>query len=162
MIERDDPSTIPAGSAGGAALVTTRLNPRLIIADDSAEMRWLVRSTLEQQFPDVVEAEDGRQLLSLLLRTVFAARAENFVLIVDVKMPVYSGLEVLAAWHSADYRIPVVVITSFPDEAVCREVDRLGAALLSKPFSRATLRRVVTDAAQRARQHPQSTGPGLA
>ena len=136
--------------------VTTRTSPRLIIADDSAEMRWLVRSALEHQFPDIVEAGDGRQLMSLLLRSLFGAERADFVLIVDVKMPVYSGLEVLAAWHSEDYRIPVVVITSFPDDLVHREVERLGAALLPKPFSRATLRGVVSDAAQHTPQRPRS------
>lgn len=132
--------------------------PRLIIADDSADMRWLVRSTLQPEFPDVLEAADGAQLFTLLLRVSVAAgwsEPAALVLIVDVRMPVYDGLEVLDAWQDDEPHIPVIVITSFPDDAVHAEVERLGAVLLPKPFTRATLRRVVSDAACRARQRPE-------
>jgi CheY-like chemotaxis protein len=127
---------------------------RLIIADDSADMRWLVRSTLQPEFRDVIEIADGRQLFACLLRATLAAgprSPDDLVLVVDVRMPVYSGLEVLDAWHDAEHPIPIVVITSFPDDAVRTEVERLGAVLLPKPFSRATLQRVVGDVARRAR-----------
>ena len=138
--------------------MTIASKPRLIIADDSADMRWLVRSTLQPEFTDVLEAADGRQLFSLLLRaslTEGSSEPAALVLIVDVRMPVYDGLEVLDAWQDDEPHIPVIVITSFPDDAVCAEVERLGAILLPKPFSRATLRRVVSDAARRARQRPE-------
>ena len=138
--------------------IMTASQPRLIIADDSADMRWLVRSTLQPEFSDVLEAADGRQLFSLLLRTSLAAGSSEpaaLVLIVDVRMPVYDGLEVLDAWQDDEPHIPVIVITSFPDDAVRAEVERLGAILLPKPFTRATLRRVVNDAACRARQRPE-------
>jgi len=138
--------------------MTTPSKPRLIIADDSADMRWLVRTTLQPEFPDVLEAADGRQLFSLLLRASFAPGSSEpaaLVLIVDVRMPVYDGLEVLDAWQDDELHIPVIVITSFPDDAVRAEVERLGAVLLPKPFTRATLRRVVSDAACQARQRPE-------
>ena len=137
--------------------MTIASKPRLIIADDSADMRWLVRSTLPE-FTDVLEAADGRQLFSLLLRASVAAGSSEpaaLVLIVDVRMPVYDGLEVLDAWQDDEPHIPVIVITSFPDDAVRAEVERLGAILLPKPFTRATLRRVVNAAACRARQRPE-------
>ena len=31
----------------------------LIVADDNAHMRWLVRATFRDRFTDVVEASDG-------------------------------------------------------------------------------------------------------
>lgn len=139
-------------------LGSTATMPRLIIADDSADMRALVRSTLTE-FPDVLEASDGRELFSLLLRASVVAGSSaptDLVLIVDVRMPVYDGLEVLDAWQDDEPHAAVIVITSFPDDAVRAEVERLGAVLLAKPFSRATLRRVVKDAARRARQRPQA------
>ncbi len=150
--------TAPSRNMPLPSSMTTASQPRLIIADDSADMRWLVRSTLQPEFPDVLEAADGRQLFSLLLRTSLAAGSSEpaaLVLIVDVRMPVYDGLEVLDAWQDDEPHIPVIVITSFPDDAVCAEVERLGAILLPKPFSRATLRRVVSDAARRARQRTE-------
>jgi FixJ family two-component response regulator len=121
---------------------------QLIIADDSPYMRWLVRSTLAPDYPEIAEAADGRELFGLLIKAnVMSVRC---VLVVDVRMPVYSGLEVLAAWRENEQPNPVIVITSFPDAPVEREVARLGGILLPKPFSTATLRQVVTEAARRS------------
>ena len=48
--------------------------------------------------------------------------------------------------------VPVVVITSYPDDTVRHEVERLGAVLLPKPFTRATLQRAVAGIARRRGQ----------
>lgn len=128
--------------------------PTLIVADDSADMRALVRATLRRDYPDVIEAADGRQLFWQLLRTSFvtAGHAQTpFVVIADVCMPTYDGLDVLDAWHDGSARVPVVVITSYPDERVRARVRRLGGILLPKPFSRTSLRDAVAQAARRLR-----------
>ncbi len=126
--------------------------PTLIVADDSADMRALVRSTLHRDYPDVIEAADGRQLFWHLLRTSFvtsgAARG-RLVVIADVCMPAYDGLDVLDAWHDGAALVPVVVITSYPDDRVRARVERLGGILLPKPFSRTSLRDAVAQAARR-------------
>lgn len=127
------------------------MTAQLIIADDCAEMRWLVRTALREEFPHAIEAEDGRQLFWQLLRSSFAAgpkQPTNLVVIADVFMPGYDGLEVLSAWQDPNHPVPLVVITCFPDEEVRMRAARIGAVLLPKPFSCATLRRVVREAAQ--------------
>ena len=127
---------------------------RLIIADDNADMRWVVRTALQPEFTDVVEAADGRQLFWHLLRASMASPdgpSTNLVIIADVCMPTYSGLEVLDAWQDERAPVPVIVITSFPDDAVRAKVAALGAILLPKPFTRAALRRVVDDATRAMR-----------
>ena len=128
--------------------------PLLLIADDDADMRALVRATLERDYPDALELADGRELFWHLLRTSFgpAARApRDLVIVADLRMPAYSGLEVLDAWHDDAQAVPCVVITSFPDDEVRARVAELGATLVPKPFTRGALREAVRTAARRAR-----------
>lgn len=125
---------------------------QLVIADDDANMRALVRATLQGEYEDVVEVGDGRELFWRLVRASFARRGEELrrlVVITDVRMPGYDGLDVLDAWQDGPSDVPTIVITSFPDDAVRARVEQLGAVLLPKPFTRATLRAVVDEAVKR-------------
>jgi len=119
--------------------------PLLLIADDDADMRALVRSTLRPDYPDALEVVDGRELFWQLMRASFTrdGRERPIVVIADIRMPAYTGLEVLDAWHGEQGALPVVVITSFPDDDVRARVAELGATLLPKPFTRARLRQAV-------------------
>jgi CheY-like chemotaxis protein len=123
---------------------------RLVIADDSAEMRWLVRATIGDQFAAVVEADDGRALLWALLRTSLAERRDLFV-ITDLAMPGYHGLEVLEAWRALERDAPTIVITAFPSQAVRDRAAELGVIVLAKPFSTQALRATIEEARHAAR-----------
>jgi two-component system, response regulator, stage 0 sporulation protein F len=130
-------------------------DPLLVIADDDADMRALVRATLAGAYPDVLEVGDGRDLMWQLLRSSFGSRDQTLreiVIVTDVRMPSYSGLDVLDAWQEGEGDAPIVIITSFPDDHVRARVTRLGATLLPKPFSRAGLRAAVDHAARNARR----------
>jgi DNA-binding response OmpR family regulator len=126
--------------------------PLLLIADDDADMRALVRATLQRDYPDALELVDGRELFWHLLRTSFAnARPRDLVIVADIRMPAYSGLEVLDAWQDETRAVPCIVITSFPDEDVRARVAGMGATLVAKPFTRGTLRDAVRAATRRSR-----------
>jgi CheY-like chemotaxis protein len=129
--------------------------PLLLIADDDPDMRSLVRATLASEFHDVVEIGSGRDLFWQLLRRSIAQlrTPRSLVVIADVRMPGYTGLEVLDAWQSNDRDVPFIVITSFPDDAVRAQVAELGATLVAKPFTRAALRDAVRDACRRCKEH---------
>jgi len=117
----------------------------LVIADDSAEMRQFVRNAVGPAFDDVVEVCDGRELFWTLLRARFATdRHPDMVVITDIAMPAYNGLDVLDAWGDQD-AIPTIVMTAFPSDEVRARAEQLGVALLAKPFSLARLRRIVQD-----------------
>lgn len=124
--------------------------PLLLIADDDADMRTLVRSTLRPEYPDALELVDGRELFWQLMRAS-VTQARPVVVVADIRMPAYTGLEVLDAWHGEHAPLPVVVITSFPDDDVRARVAELGATLLPKPFTRARLRQAVDDVRRRER-----------
>lgn len=127
--------------------------PTLVIADDDPDMRALVREVLRSEFPEAIEVADGRQLFWHLMRSSFGVAGTNrdIVIVTDLKMPTYSGLEVLDAWHDPAAATPMVVITAFPDHAARKRASKLDAMLLAKPFSRAQLREAVREAVRRTR-----------
>jgi two-component system response regulator (stage 0 sporulation protein F) len=125
---------------------------RVLVADDSAEQRWTLRLALSMMGFEVHEAADGRELFWALEGLSHKSNAEPELVIADVYMPAYNGLDVLAAWLDAAPRHPLIVITAFPDEVLIQRVSELGATLLPKPFTLAELSRSVRQALHTARR----------
>ena len=128
-----------------------RRPPRVLVADDSAEQRWTLRLALSMMGFEVTEAADGRELFWALEGLARKAALEPELVIADVYMPTYNGLDVLGAWTEVAPRHPMIVITAFPDEVLARRVSALGATLLPKPFSLAALSGAVRSALLKAR-----------
>ena len=128
-----------------------RRPPRVLVADDSAEQRWTLRLALSMMGFEVTEAADGRELFWAIEGLERHPATEPELVIADVYMPVYNGLDVLGAWSEGGQRHPLIVITAFPDEVLRRRVADLGAFLLAKPFKLAALARTVRLALRRAR-----------
>ncbi len=107
-----------------------RLPSRVLVVDDSATMRSIVRKTLAAtRFAfDVTEAEEGFAALNLV-------RDGGFDLVfLDYNMPGFSGLETLSEFKREKRRVSVVMITSMEDAALAERARSLGAAFLKKPF----------------------------
>ncbi len=117
---------------------------RILIVEDSATMRSLLASSLEDlEVPvKIVEAVSGFEALRFLPR-------EDFDLVVtDINMPDINGLELISFIRNNEKyaKIPLVIVSAEGSE---RERDKglgLGAdAYLVKPFDPEMLRQVVTD-----------------
>ena len=107
-----------------------RLATRVLIIDDSATIRSIVRKTLSAtRFPfEVSEATDGADALRLM-------RDDHFdVVFIDQYMPDTSGLECLARIKELKPDITPVIMTSMPGEDLAAGARALGAAFLRKPF----------------------------
>ncbi len=115
----------------------------ILVADDDAIVRALVRATLSSAGYDVLEAADGAEAL----RLVRSARPDLIVL--DLMMPSRSGLDVLRELKADTERaaIPVVMLTARTQEGDRKAAAEAGAdCFLAKPFSPRELVRVVADA----------------
>ena len=121
----------------------------LIVADDNAHMRWLVRTTLRDQFDDIVEVADGRELYRQLLHFSMTREAGDVVVVTDIRMPAYTGLEVLATYDDLGYHPTTIVMTAFPDADAYALAERAGSMLIPKPFATAELCAVVERACAR-------------
>ncbi len=104
---------------------------RILVVDDDAAVRGMVRDVLEAEGYDVVSAEDG----FAALRSVEHARPDCVVL--DVMMPGMDGHAVLARIRGAEGgpSLPVVMLTAYADDAAAWEAWTGGVDyFMSKPF----------------------------
>ena len=109
-------------------------------------MRWLVRAAVGDAFGEVVEASDGRELMWTLLRSEFAAgESEDQVVITDLAMPGYDGLDVIEAWRELAPRSLTILITAYPNDAVRARARAAGAVMLAKPFRTSALRDMIRE-----------------
>ena len=126
---------------------------RALVADDSADHRALVHDMLEPLGFDVAFASDGRELFWKLHALRRVPNQPDWIVLTDIRMPVYGGLDVLEAWPDEPFPCPVVVMTAFPDLAVAERVRSLGGLLLAKPFTLEQLRRTLARACEAADAH---------
>lgn len=110
---------------------------RVLVAEDDDELRWLITRTLRKSGFDVIEARDGSALLERAGDMVLQNQAQSGIdlIVSDIRMPGWSGLDVLAGLKHAEVQIPMVLITAFGDDTTHRQAARLGAvAVVDKPF----------------------------
>jgi CheY-like chemotaxis protein len=121
--------------------------PRVLVADDDAEMRRLVGDTLRKDGYEIVEeADGGRLLVRVAALYAVSGTAEPIDLIVsDIRMPVCTGLDILKGMRDAHWGTPVVLMTAFADDEVCRRAKLLGATLFNKPFQMSELRQAAKE-----------------
>lgn len=118
---------------------------RILIVDDEADIRELVRLNLELEGHEVIEAVDGIEGAEM------AVGEHPELIVLDVMMPGLDGFEVLALLKATPdpfvARIPVVMLTARTDD-----LDRIRGGIegavryLTKPFAPATLRAEVAGA----------------
>jgi two-component system, NtrC family, response regulator AtoC len=118
---------------------------RIVIAEDDFEMRRLVADCLRREGYEVHEVADGAELLvriedSFFLRCI-PVPIDLFV--TDIRMPVYTGLEIVGGMREAGLEVPVVIMTAFGNPETRKKAEALGAALLDKPFKMEALRALV-------------------
>jgi DNA-binding NtrC family response regulator len=106
------------------------------LAEDDVAMRALLARTLRRAGFDVVEARSGHETLERLSQGLGIEPPVGFDLIIsDVRMPGYDGLNVLASVRHTPIQVPVILITAFGTAAAHAAAARLGAfAILDKPF----------------------------
>ena len=114
---------------------------RVLIVEDSATMRSLLASALEDlDVPvKVTEAESGFEALRQL------PRARYDLIVTDINMPDINGLELVSfIKRNEAYRsIPLVIISTEGSERDREKGLELGAdAYLAKPFDPSELRRL--------------------
>lgn len=113
---------------------------KVLVADDTKNIRTLVGKCLQMEGYEVSEAADGREALNLL-------KSGNFSLaFLDIKMPGISGTEVLRELRTAGIETKVVVITAYATVKNAVECTQMGAAAyLHKPFTADKIRSVLEE-----------------
>jgi DNA-binding response OmpR family regulator len=112
---------------------------RLTIAEDDDDIRDALARLLTQDGFEVTQVVNGE----LLVQQLESESHQLDMLILDHRMPGYSGLDILRVLHRWGWDIPVIMITAFGKE-VFPEARSLGAcAVFEKPFDHDDLRAAV-------------------
>ena len=112
------------------------MRPNILTVDDARTVRMLAQKALSPFDCDTSEATNGYNALFAMERVL------PQLILLDVSMPVMSGLEMLALMKSnpALKAIPVIMLTSRADHAILPQLTALGVnGILLKPFSEAAL-----------------------
>ena len=103
---------------------------RILVVDDEARMRKLVKDFLVKNDMDVVEAADGEEAI-----TIFFQEKNFDLVILDVMMPKMDGWEVLKTIREYS-QVPVIMLTAKGEEQDEMQGFAAGADdYVTKPFS---------------------------
>ena len=111
--------------------------PKVLIVDDDAVIRSLLRHTLGSESYLLLEAVDGRQAMEIV------ERERPDLILLDIMMPVMDGLAVLRRLKADDRTrdIPVIIVTALTSENdVATSLEEGAVDHISKPFSELIVR----------------------
>jgi len=97
---------------------------RILIADDHELLRRGLKGILTEAFPKVVtgEAADAPQTMAAMEKGPWD------IVLVDINMPGRNGLEILQDLKRLYPRVPVVVLSAFPEKDYAIRAFKLGAS----------------------------------
>ena len=102
---------------------------RILIIEDDEEMRFLIKEFVEKEGYEADCVEKGTYAFGKLLKEPFD------LIITDIRMPGFSGLDILPDLRKLEPDISIVVITAFGSEEVYYKALQRGAnAYLEKPL----------------------------
>ena len=106
---------------------------RILIVDDDADVRDVLRTYLDGSGVQVIEASRGKEAVQIVARDPHVS-----LVLLDINMPVMGGAATAKAIHKLRHDLPICVVSSSADrEAVCREIGAI--ACLPKPLRRTML-----------------------
>lgn len=108
------------------------MDSNILIVDDEARMRKLVKDFLKQKNFYIIEAEDGEQALNLFNQN----KSKINLVLLDVMMPKLDGWSVLRQIRQIDKNVPIIMLTARAEEQDELFGFELGVdEYITKPFS---------------------------
>ena len=110
----------------------------ILVVDDNADFRKILKIVLEGKGYFVEEARDGQEALELITARKF------HMAIVDLDMPRMNGLDLSKKVKAQDPKFPIMMITAYaqfykPDEILASGID----AFFQKPIDLVTLSKAI-------------------
>jgi two-component system cell cycle sensor histidine kinase/response regulator CckA len=115
---------------------------RVMVADDEAAIREIIKVTLESNGYRVVTANDGTEAVRL-----FATQKQKVQLVmVDLMMPFMDGLATIRALRNMDPSTKFIAISGLMDQARIGQLHDIGGVqFLAKPFTTEQLLNLLSD-----------------
>jgi DNA-binding response OmpR family regulator len=105
----------------------------ILVVDDMDEVRQMLTVVLGNAGYDVISAATVGEALKL------ADAATPDLMLIDVRMGEYNGLQVAVRERARGRDVPVIIMSGHYDPVLTAEAERLGAVFLPKPFEPAQL-----------------------
>jgi Response regulator containing CheY-like receiver, AAA-type ATPase, and DNA-binding domains len=110
----------------------------ILIIDDEKNIRMMLEKCLESEGYGVTTAEDGFKGIEL------SQSSKYDIILLDMKMPGLSGIDVLGKLKETNHAIPVIMMTAYGTIESAVEAMKLGVAdYIRKPFTPDIIRTVV-------------------
>lgn len=118
---------------------------KVLIVDDHTVVREGLKMILEtnESFIVAAEAGNGEEAIRLIDKTSFD------VILMDLNMPIMSGLDTIKALNEKDIKIPIIILTTYNEDDLMVQGLELGAkGYLLKDTGREDLFRTIESAAR--------------
>lgn len=110
----------------------------LLIVDDQQGVRRLLQEVFAEEGYSVRTASGGEEALDII------AKEMPDLLLLDIKMPGMSGLEILEELRMTNAALPVLMMTAYGDLEVVEQAKKLGVKhYIIKPFDLSEVRHMV-------------------
>ncbi len=122
---------------------------RVLVADDEAAIREIIKVTLENNGYHVLTANDGTEAVRL-----FATQKRKIQLVmVDLMMPFMDGLATIRALRNMDPATKFIAISGLMDQGRIGQLHELGGVeFLPKPFTTEQLLHLLSDVLKRTNE----------
>ena len=134
----------------------------VLLVEDDRDMREMLAAALRRSGHQVVEAADGDEALTWLGPGVLEGDLERVpsVIVSDIRLPDFSGFDILEGMQLASHPVPVILITAFGDAETHAAARLLGAKrVIDKPFDTRVLLAAVSSVMLEAYGTVRPRGP---
>ncbi len=126
---------------------------RVLVIDDDAGLREMLRLVLTNAGYEVIEAEDGEKAIAAL--TSGDNPSKVVTIVCDLYMPKIGGMETITYFHSKFSSIPIIVVTGKSDFPSDHSLFQQGVvAYLAKPFGAEAITAAVREAVKKRIPYP--------
>ena len=128
------------------SLIPWRRSRTILLVENEMRTRRMLAGVMRRDGHKVVEVSNGDDALDWLGPGVVDGDLDHIpdLVVSDVHLPYFSGLEILELLQVPTRRIPVILITSLPNPETHVQASRLGArCLLEEPFDVGELRAAI-------------------
>jgi DNA-binding NtrC family response regulator len=116
------------------------MSHKILIVDDEKNIRMTLRQCFSSDSYQLSEAVDGDEALKKLINNEFD------LVLLDIRMPGLTGLEVLEKMREKSINTDVIIMTAYGSVEKAVEAMKLGAIdFIGKPFTPEEIREIVSE-----------------
>ena len=119
---------------------TTDLRPRILVAEDEDSNFKLIKAIIGKKC-DILRAKNGEEIVKLFNEN----RGKAAAILMDIKMPIMTGLDATVIIRKEDQKIPIIMQTAYAFSSDKENAMKCGATeVLVKPITLSILRNCLT------------------